>query len=318
MEKDFLPLVSIVIPVYRGANFVGEAIDCALAQTYPNIEVLVINDGSDDEGATERAVLAYGDKVRYFSKPNGGVSSALNMGIREMHGEYFSWLSHDDLYTPEKIERQVEILRQRPPENREVVVMCGGSLIDENGEEIPRYSAHPWCGEYTGEEMFAACQKRFRSTLSVLAMLLPKSILNHVGFFDENLRYIQDYEYSYRIMMEGYSFICTTDNDVKGRVHKGQVTARFPELYFEENAIVGKRLLELFASNEKYIGFLHSYLCGCAKERNEARKPVIASLKAAGKYPLRLRIRVTYYAAMGRAKQCYKKLYALLFFRNKR
>lgn len=318
VENEFLPLVSIVIPVYRGANFVGEAIESALAQTYPNIEILVINDGSDDDGATERAVLSYGDKVRYFSKPNGGVSTALNMGIREMRGDYFSWLSHDDLYTPQKIERQVEILRKRAPENREAVVMCNGILIDERGEEIPRYSAHPWCGEYTGEEMFEACQKRFRSSLSVLAMLIPKSVFNQVGFFDESLRYIQDYEYSYRMMMAGYSFVCTTDNDVKSRVHKGQVTAKYPDLYFKENAIVGKRLLEQFSSDEKYVRFLHAYLCGCAKERNEARKPVIAQLKAAGKYPLRLRMRVSYYATMGRAKQCYKKLYTLLFFRNKR
>ena len=69
-------LVSIVIPVYNGANYLSEAIDSALAQTYKNIEIIVVNDGSKDDGATEKVALSYGDKIRYFHKENGGVSSA--------------------------------------------------------------------------------------------------------------------------------------------------------------------------------------------------------------------------------------------------
>ncbi|MDD4547058.1 MAG: glycosyltransferase family A protein, partial [Oscillospiraceae bacterium] len=94
------PLVSIVIPVYNGSNYLAEAVDSALAQTYKNIEIVVVNDGSNDEGATEKVAKSYGDKIRYFSKENGGVSSALNLGIENMKGDYFSWLSHDDLYKP--------------------------------------------------------------------------------------------------------------------------------------------------------------------------------------------------------------------------
>lgn len=318
VENEFLPLVSIVIPVYQGANFVGEAIESALAQTYPNVEILVINDGSNDNGATERAVLAYGDKVRYFSKPNGGVSSALNTGIREMRGEYFSWLSHDDLYAPEKIEHQVKMLQARAPEDRELVLMCSGILINEQGEEIPRFSKNLFCGEYTGESIFCECQKKFRSMLNGLGMFIPKSILDKVGFFDESLRYIQDYEYWYRIMIAGFSFLCTKDKDVKSRIHKGQVTARFPDLYYTENEIVGKRMFKLLMCNEKYTKFLYSYLCGCAKELNPARKPAIAQLKVNGKYPLYLQVKIAFYAMMGRLKQCYKNFYTFIFFRNKR
>ena len=97
MSNPFHPLVSIVIPVYNGSNFVREAIDSALAQTYDNVEIIVVNDGSTDEGKTREIALSYGDKIRYFEKPNGGVSSALNMGISNMQGQYFSWLSHDDM-----------------------------------------------------------------------------------------------------------------------------------------------------------------------------------------------------------------------------
>ena len=103
----YFPKVSIVIPAYNASNYLEEAIDSALAQTYSNIEIIVVNDGSLDDGATERVALAYGDKIRYFYKENGGSSSALNFGIANMTGEWFSWLSHDDLYLPEKIEKQI-------------------------------------------------------------------------------------------------------------------------------------------------------------------------------------------------------------------
>ena len=89
------PMVSIIIPVYNGANYLREAIDSALAQTYSNFEVIVVNDGSNDGGETDRIATSYGEKIRYFRKENGGVASALNMGIKHMKGDYFSWLSHD-------------------------------------------------------------------------------------------------------------------------------------------------------------------------------------------------------------------------------
>ena len=86
----YQPKISIVIPAYNASNYLAEAIDSALAQTYPNVEIIVVNDGSKDDGATERIALSYGDKIRYFSKENGGSSSALNTGIANMTGEWFS------------------------------------------------------------------------------------------------------------------------------------------------------------------------------------------------------------------------------------
>ena len=99
----YQPKVSIIIPVYNGSNFLTEAINCAIAQTYKNIEIIVVNDGSKDNGATEEIALSYGDKIRYFYKENGGVSTALNFAFTKMTGEWFSWLSHDDVYEPNKI-----------------------------------------------------------------------------------------------------------------------------------------------------------------------------------------------------------------------
>ena len=101
MKDAFNPLVSIIIPVYNGENYLAEAINSALSQTYNNIEVIVINDGSKDQ--TDTICKSYGDRIKYLKKENGGVASALNFGIDNMNGEYFSWLSHDDLYLPDKV-----------------------------------------------------------------------------------------------------------------------------------------------------------------------------------------------------------------------
>jgi hypothetical protein len=76
--RCFRPRVSIIIPVYNGSNFLAEAIDSALAQTYQNTEVIVVNDGSTDRGATRAIAASYGDRIRYLEKENGGVASALN------------------------------------------------------------------------------------------------------------------------------------------------------------------------------------------------------------------------------------------------
>ena len=109
--KSFEPKVSIIIPAYIASNYLAEAIDSALKQTYKNIEILVINDGSKDNGATreiaEKYIAEHMGIVRYIEKENGGSSSALNTGIRNMKGEWFSWLSHDDLYYPDKAEKQI-------------------------------------------------------------------------------------------------------------------------------------------------------------------------------------------------------------------
>ncbi len=113
MTED-TPLVSIVIPVYNGSNYLAEAINCCLNQTYPHIEVIVVNDGSTDGGKSHEIAVSYGSKISYYEKENGGVSSALNLGIEKMKGQYFSWLSHDDLYLPQHIETQVEALIKTP------------------------------------------------------------------------------------------------------------------------------------------------------------------------------------------------------------
>ena len=130
----FNPKVSIVIPVYNGANFLTEAIDSALSQSYRNIEIIVINDGSDDGNETDKIARSYGDTIQYYHKKNGGVASALNLGIQKMTGDYFSWLSHDDVYDNKKIGTQIDYLKKRG--SKEIITFSNFKQIDSESRVI--------------------------------------------------------------------------------------------------------------------------------------------------------------------------------------
>jgi len=214
----FNPLVSIVIPVYNGSDYLKHAIDSALAQKYENCEVLVINDGSTDEGKTESIALAYGDKIRYFSKENGGVATALNFGVEKMQGEYFSWLSHDDVYLPNKISGQIKILAGL--KDKQTVLFGGFQVIDENGEY--QFELDPIGDkQYTQEQMSTPLFALFRVVVHGCSLLLHKNHFGRIGLFDKTLPTTQDYEFFFRLMRNQNVYF-HSDLFLQVRRHKNQ------------------------------------------------------------------------------------------------
>ena len=138
---NFRPLVSIIIPVYNGSDFLEQAIKSALNQTYLNTEIIVVNDGSNDGGKTEEIAKKYctNDKCKYFFKNNGGTASALNYGIRVSSGSYICWLSHDDMFSPDKIECQIRSLNRfanRGKDINRIILYSKTKLIDEKSKEL--------------------------------------------------------------------------------------------------------------------------------------------------------------------------------------
>ena len=212
-KVEFTPKVSIVIPVYNGSNYLSEAIDSALAQTYKNIEIVVVNDGSDDEGKTEAIATLYGNKIRYFYKENGGVASALNLGIRNMIGEYFSWLSHDDAYYPDKIERQVKHLENR--KNKQIITYCACEIIDENSNLL-------WRPRIKKKYLNNIYLTILSTSIGGCSLLVPKECFENVGVFNEKLTTTQDNEMWLRIAKEGFIFEYISEFLVKSRSHPEQ------------------------------------------------------------------------------------------------
>jgi glycosyltransferase involved in cell wall biosynthesis len=106
-------LVSVVIPAYNAEKSVARAIEAALNQTYTNVEVIVVNDGSTD--ATESLIQKqFGDRVRYLKQDNAGETAARNKGFSHSRGEFITLVDHDDYWEPQFIEATVDFLRQRP------------------------------------------------------------------------------------------------------------------------------------------------------------------------------------------------------------
>ena len=225
MEKQtYNPLVSIIIPVYNGANYLEHAINCALSQTYKNIEILVVNDGSTDNGATESVVRKYADKVRYFHKENGGVSSALNSAIREMKGEWFSWLSHDDGYKEEKIEKQVSAVNKLMEEEKlapeQIVIYGANERINSVGQVIlkRKYSI---TNKETNIDLILDNIARYN--ICGCAVLVHRKKLEEIGGFNESIRTVSDAECFYRLLFNGCRFYFLYDVLVQSRQHKQQV-----------------------------------------------------------------------------------------------
>lgn len=230
--NEYNPLVSIVIPVYNGANYMREAIDSALNQTYKNIEIIVVNDGSTDNGETEKIALSYGDKIRYYKKENGGCASALNYGISKMQGEWFSWLSHDDVYYPEKIESAIKCINKKRFADKKTIIYCSSRVIDAEGKRAVWIRRPEKKGLYTPTKMFNKFMTG--SGLNGCALLIPKSALEAAGEFNTEYVYILDWIYWIELVLLGYNFYFYSDVLVKNRRHEGQVSVKKRDMLRKE------------------------------------------------------------------------------------
>lgn len=231
MNKLGVPKVSIVIPAYNASNYLAEAIDSALAQTYQNVEIIVVNDGSKDNGATRDIALSYGDKIVYIEKENGGSSSALNMGIANMTGEWFSWLSHDDLYVPEKLEKQMAYIGTLQMNDLDVskhVFFSASELIDASGKIIRAFN--PQKSRKLAEKVNSFSHNGHLIAEPTVynfhgcSCLVHKSAFEDVGNFDEKLRLLNDLDMWFRLYASNYKIHYIPEPLVKGRIHANQVS----------------------------------------------------------------------------------------------
>ncbi len=230
------PKVSIIIPVYNGANYVEEAINSALSQTYKNIEIIVVNDGSVDN--TETVLEKYKDKVKYIKKENGGVSTALNLAIENMTGDYFSWLSHDDLYKPNKIEEELKEIEEN------TIIMSDYDTIDSKGKLIKKIILPHEVIEKNYEKAL------LNGLINGITLLIPKQAFDKVGKFNEVLKCTQDYDMWLRMILKGYKFKHIPKILASSRQHANQTTNKSPNVLTEGNEL-WKNIIEAFSDEIK-------------------------------------------------------------------
>ena len=189
------PLVSIIVPAFNAAPWLAETLDSAFAQTWRPLEVVVVDDGStDDTLAIARRYEARG--ARIVSQANRGLSGARNAALSVVRGDYIQLLDADDLISPDKIERQVRLLRAAP----------AGTLATGRWgrfrQDVTRTRftpSHHWRDQQPLD--YLAHVARTGSTIPVHAWLLPRAIVDAIGPFSEELRVMEDHEYFARAVL---------------------------------------------------------------------------------------------------------------------
>ena len=235
------PLVSIIIPVYNGENYIIEAINSALAQTYNNIEVIVVDDGSKDY--TEKICKSYKNKIKYIYKENGGVASALNLGIKKAKGEYISWLSHDDLYDKNKIKIEMDAIKKN--NYRMTIVTCNYDFIDKNGKYLYQNKIDR---QLLSEK--SALKLLFNYTIHGCALLINKNYFEKIGYFREDLPMTQDFDMWFRIF-KNQEIIFVNRILVHSRVHDEQGSKKFLKSHVEECDRLWINFIESLSKSDK-------------------------------------------------------------------
>jgi glycosyltransferase involved in cell wall biosynthesis len=194
-------LVSIIIPTYNRARTIGPVVESALAQTYPNIEVIVVDDGSFD--GTEEALVAYRDRIQFIYQENAGPSAARNRGVAAAKGEILAFLDSDDFWLPEKIQRQIDVFRAVGPDL--CCVICSAAVKDASGSLIGNtfemsglilpVATGIWSNP---QEVLATRFVLFNQVVAV-----RRRIFEEVGGFNTKLRLLEDYELAMKLSVIG-------------------------------------------------------------------------------------------------------------------
>jgi GT2 family glycosyltransferase len=189
------PAVSVVMPAYNVAQYIGEALESVFAQTFKDFEVIVVNDGSPDTAELERALAPYLARVVYIRQENGGVSAARNAAIRAARAPFVAHLDPDDLWEPDYLAAQLAEFERDPSTD----VLYTDALIFGDAPEAGRRFME-WCpsdGEVTVEALF---EERCHVMCAVTAR---REALLRAGLFDESLRCSEDFELWLRVLKSG-------------------------------------------------------------------------------------------------------------------
>jgi glycosyltransferase involved in cell wall biosynthesis len=212
MNLPKAPKVSVIVPNYNYARYLPGTIDSVLNQTYENIEIIVVDDGSKDDSS--EVLAGYGSKIKVLFQQNQGVSAARNAGIGESEGEYIAFLDADDEWFPEKVEKQVEKFLQ----NEELgLVHAGLENIDDSGNVLST--------ELNGKEGRVSRNLLLIETVVLgggSGFMIARKALDKVSGFDTRLSTSADWDFLYHIACH-YSFGFVPEILLKYRIHSSNM-----------------------------------------------------------------------------------------------
>lgn len=223
-----MPIVSIIIPAYNQGEFLKQAIQSSLAQTFSDFEVIVVDDGSTD--STPQVVKEFTDtRIHYIRQENKGLSGARNTGILNARGEYLTFLDSDDLFLPEKLTLLTAEFRRHP----EAGMIAGqAKLIDQHGRPIDSTFNSVMPGD--------SAELILGNPFHVGSVMVLKSWQEKIGGFDESLRSYEDWDMWLRLVRAGCK-IMTIDQPVSlYRFHTAQMTRNGNQMTRSSFAVLDK------------------------------------------------------------------------------
>jgi glycosyltransferase involved in cell wall biosynthesis len=209
--------VTVVIPAYNSARYVGQALDSVYAQTFRDYEVILVNDGSGDREQLEDVVRAHPQPIVYVSQENKGVAAARNAAIRIARGELYAQLDADDQWTPDYLQVQVKILSDNP----EVALVYPNAtiIVDDSDERLEFMKVSPSEGEVSFRSLV-------RQQCTVMTCVTARmDVIRGVGLFDESLRSVEDFDLWLRIVKTGRPVVYHRRELVLYRRHRGSLSS---------------------------------------------------------------------------------------------
>ena len=209
-------LVSVVIPVYNSEKFLEECLDSIFAQTYQNIEIIAVDDGSTDSSLD--ILNGYSDKVNVFSQKNNGLASALNLGISKMKGSWFKWFSPDDLMYPQAMEILIKEAKRHP----NTVIYSNWNIIDENGIILREFHE----SDYNNLSNFDYNVRLLDGQqINVNTTLIPSSLLEKCKLRELDEPVAIDYDFFlHSALLNNIKFHLISKPLVKYRIHSDQMS----------------------------------------------------------------------------------------------
>lgn len=242
------PLVSVIIPAFNRAGIIRETIENIFQQTYQNVELIIVDDGSTDD--TEAILKSYGTRLRWAVQKNAGPSAARNRGITMAKGAIIAFQDSDDTWHPSKIERQVSLLER----GGDSIVCCiCNCTVEAAGRTIRSFENAPvdppmdegiWLNP---AEVLATRFIQFNQ-----AAAIRRNVLEKIGGFDESFRLLEDMDLALRLALEGpWAFIrepLATRQDKLSLTLQGEGT---PKIVSENELRIREKIFRIVESNNK-------------------------------------------------------------------
>jgi glycosyltransferase involved in cell wall biosynthesis len=209
-------LVSIIIPVYNSAQFLKDSIESVLNQTYSNIEIICINDGSTDNSL--EILQSFSDRIYIVSQDNKGLASALNVGIKEMQGKWFKWFSPDDIMYPNTIESLVKTAKKYPDR----IIYSNWEMIDESGNKLQEFYESNYNELSTFEYNIRLLDGQ---QINVNTSLIPSNLLEkcHIRKLEEPVAIDYDF-FLHSALLHNTKFYLIPQSLIKYRIHTKQLS----------------------------------------------------------------------------------------------